>query len=92
MILSFLMQRHSGLTVGIETRVLLCQKHLEIRKTLGWVVLSERKAMSERPPCQDCEVAGQPTIMDRAIEAEDAAAKADEPTPVKVLKGQEKLF
>jgi hypothetical protein len=92
LILAYKMQRVSGLTVGLEGVYRLCLRHLEIRKAVGWVVLLERASMSPRPDCDDCEAAKQPTVMDRVIEAEEAAAKSDEPAPVRVLPGQRRLF
>lgn len=40
----------------------------------------------------DCRPVKGPTILDRIIETEDAAAKTDEPAPVRVLPGQRRLF
>lgn len=89
---AYKMQRVSGLTVGLDAFYRLCLRHLEIRKAVGWVVLLERAPMTSDPLCDDCEAVKQPTVMDRVIEAEDAAAKSDEPAPVRVLKGQRRLF
>lgn len=69
----------------------LCQYHANVRKTFS----REVKKLAEEPAadakCDDCRPVKGPTILDRIIETEDAAAKTDEPA-VRVLPGQRRLF
>lgn len=65
----------------------LCQRHVDARKGLGWIVGPPRR---ESSICDDC-TAG-PSVLDKVIEAADAEALAAEPKPVPVLPGQRKLF
>ncbi len=91
MILLYEMRRRSGETCSLKGNALLCERHPEARKVLGWVVDGQRPSLSPNPSCADCETAKQPTLLDRAMEASEAEFD-DAPTPVPVLLGQRRLF
>jgi hypothetical protein len=95
MILLYEMRRRSGETWSLKENACLCERHVEARKVLGWVVDGAGKVLDVDPrfpvTCTDCETAKQPALLDRAMEASDAEF-SDDPTPVPVLRGQGKLF
>ncbi len=86
------MSRRSGETTSTPRGYYLCERHREARKALGWVETGVREPVYRGSPCDDCELVGTRTVMDRIIEADDAARAKVEPEPVPVLPGQRRLF
>jgi hypothetical protein len=84
------MRHHSGATVGLRAWRHLCERHLEARKALGYVVdaISDPKWPDE--PCGDCDEPVTDTVLDRVIA--EADAEVGGPVEVPVLPGQGKLF
>lgn len=73
-----------------EDAICLCERHLEARKVLEWVVDGERESLAPVPSCGDCrEAQRQPSVIDRVIDSDDDDT---EPAPVPVLPGQRRLF
>lgn len=71
-----------------ETWTGLCPKHAEARKVLGYELREQRNA--HLTACDDCRERG--SVLEAAIAEADAAARAGEPEPVRVLPGQRSLF
>ncbi len=87
------MSRRSGEATSTPRGYYLCERHREARKALGWIETGVREPRYPRAfGCDDCEAARTGTVMDRIIEADDAAKAKDEPEPVPTLPGQRKLF
>jgi len=83
----------SGVFGGSTTyEAVLCQYHAGVKRAMSREVKELPKGPPDDAKCEDCRPAQGPTILDRVIEAEDAAAKSDEPAPVRVLPGQRRLF
>jgi hypothetical protein len=86
------MRHHSGETVGLRAFRHLCERHLEARQALGYVVDAITDPRWPNEPCGDCDEPVTDTVLDRVIAEADAEAAANEPKPVPVLPGQRSLF
>lgn len=83
----------SGVFGGSTTyEAVLCQYHAGLKRARSREVKELPQAPPENAKCEDCRPAKGPYVIDRVIAEADKAARAVEPAPPKVLKGQRRLF